>query len=103
MSFATVGSRGKPHVIGIAFVKVRDGKLVITNNYMSSTVKNITKNPSVSIAVWDKKWNGFRIDGKAKQYTSGKWYEAIKRIKENKGEPCSGAIVVTPTKITKLA
>jgi len=103
MSLATANSRGRPHAIAVTFVKVRDGKLVITDNYMGSTATNIRKRQFVSIAVWDKNWTGFGIDGKAEYHSSGKWHEFIKSLKENAGEPCKGAIVVTPLKIRKLA
>lgn len=33
----------------------------------------------------------------------GKWYQKVKEMLENGGEPCKGAILVTITKIKKLA
>ena len=103
LSLATVNSRGEPHIVGVAFVKVREGKLIITNNYMQSTISNIRRSPMVALAVWDKKWKGYEILGHAEHHSSGGWYDFIKRLKENKGQPCRGALVITPTSLKKLA
>ena len=35
--------------------------------------------------------------------TLNKWYEMVKQIPENKGEPCKGAILITINKIKKSA
>jgi len=43
------------------------------------------------------------LGGTAEYFTEGKWYELIKQIPENKGEPCKGAILATINKIKKLA
>jgi uncharacterized pyridoxamine 5'-phosphate oxidase family protein len=102
LALATVGARG-PHVVGVAFVKLREGKLIVTNNYMRSTVRNIALNPRVALAVWDKKWHGCEVFGRAKHYTSGKWLRFVRSLKENAGEPCRGALVITPTAVRKLA
>jgi uncharacterized protein len=68
---ATINSKGNPHVIAVALVKVKDDKIIITNNYMKSTIENIKNNPNVSLAVWNKDCKGYRIDGKAEYYEQG--------------------------------
>ena len=102
VAFATVDLNGNPHVIAVAYVKVKDEKLVLTDNYMKTTCENIKQNPSVSLAVWNKEWVGYRIDGKAQYSQEGEWYDFVKSIEENKNEPCNGAIVIDISKITKL-
>ncbi|MBM3228322.1 pyridoxamine 5'-phosphate oxidase family protein [Candidatus Pacearchaeota archaeon] len=99
VAFATINAKSEPHVIAVAFVKVKDNKIIITNNYMKSTVINLKKSPNVGLVVWDKKWNGIKIQGKAKYFEKGKWIDFIKSIPENKNEPCKGAIVVEINKI----
>ena len=103
VALATVNGEGSPHVIAVAFVKVVDGKLVITDNYMETTISNILETPNVALAAWDKDWEGYRIEGTAEHHTSGEWLEFAKGLEGNKGEPCKGAVVVTPTLIKKLA
>lgn len=102
MSVATTDGRGKPHAIAVAYVKLREGKLVITDNFMKKTVKHIQKRPDVAVAVWNSKWKGYEVKGKARYYASGKWYNIVKRMKENKGYACKGAVVITPMSIKKL-
>lgn len=49
--FATVGKSGKPHNIAVAYVKVVDGKIVISNAHIRESIKNIENNPNVSLVV----------------------------------------------------
>ncbi|HCP08548.1 MAG TPA: hypothetical protein DIT25_01985 [Candidatus Moranbacteria bacterium] len=106
MALATVGKNGKPHNIAVAYVKVVEGKLVISNAHIKVSIKNIEQNPNVSIAVWNKEWEkacvGFEIVGKAKNYTGEKWFEYVCNMPDNEGYKIKSAIVVTPTKIKKL-
>ena len=108
MALATVGADGKPHCIAVAFVKVvSDSQILITDNYMVETRNNIKNSASVSLAVWNKNWKeecrGYALEGQAEHYTSGQWYDRIKALPENKGEPAKGAILITIEKIKKLA
>jgi len=58
IALATVRGN-KPYVIGVAYAKVVDQKtILISDNFMNSTVKNILKNNNVALVVWDKKWKG---------------------------------------------
>ncbi len=102
ISFATMDEKSNPHVILIAYVKVMDNKLIITNNYMVKTIKNIKNNKNVSFALYNKKWKGLYFSGIAKYYTAGKYYEFVKKLKENKKEPCKGVIVVDLKSIREM-
>ena len=104
LSLSTVMSNGKPNAIGVAFVKVVDGnKLLITDNYMNQTAKDIKNNPNVVIVVWDKNMNGCKIIGEAQYFNKGKWIDRVKAMPENKDEPAKGAILVTPELVIKPA
>lgn len=102
MALATADPDGNPHVIAVAYVKVKDEKIVITNNCMKVTIKNLKKNPNVCLAVWDKNWRGYQIKGKAKYFEEGEWYNFVKSLKENKNESCKGAVVIEVKEIKKL-
>ncbi|MCD6550292.1 pyridoxamine 5'-phosphate oxidase family protein [bacterium] len=108
LAFATVDENGNPHCIAVGFVKViSKNQILVTDNYMVGTIKNIQQNPNVALSVWNKEWKekcvGYELRGTAEYFTSGKWYEMIKQIPENKEEPCKGAILITINKIKKLA
>jgi len=105
VAIATVNKKGEPHNISVACVKIKDDKIVITDNYMKSTVENIKNNPKVSLVFWYGKEGseeGYRINGEAKYFNSGKWLEFVKGLKENKDYPAKGAIVIEVNEIKKL-
>ncbi|MDD5606704.1 MAG: pyridoxamine 5'-phosphate oxidase family protein [Candidatus Pacebacteria bacterium] len=99
VAFATVGNN-KPYVIGTAYCRVVEkNKILITDNFMNSTIKNILENNNVALVAWDNKWNGVQIIGKAKYYKKGKWLDFVKNIEENNGMPSKGAILIKINKI----
>ena len=101
IALATV-SAGKPHVIAVADVKVIGNQLIVGDNYMKETIKNIKKNKNVALAVWNKKGSvGYKLKGTAKYFKKGKWLEMVKKI--HKGYPAKGAIIVKINKIKRLA
>lgn len=103
LAFATISNQKKPNVIGVAFVKVvSQNQVLITDNYMKQTRNNLLKNKNVCLAVWNKKWQGYKLIGQAKYYYTGKWKEFVKKMKENKGLPAKGAILITVKKLIKL-
>jgi len=101
IAVATVDSENKPHVIAVMYVKIKDDKIVITNNYMSSTLKNLNNNPNVSLVFWEKE-KGWRIDGRAEYFNSGEWLDFVKGLPENKGESANGALVIDIENIKEL-
>jgi len=82
----------KPHQIAVACVKVLGDSLIITDNFMKETKNNIKLNNKVSLLFWKNK--GYELRGNAKYYSSGKWLNFVKNLKENKGYKPKGAIVV---------
>ena len=103
MALATVDTHGKPNVIAVAYVKViNDNQLVITDNYMIQTRKNILANKNVCMACWDKEWSGYKFVGQAQYHTKGEWKELVEEMLENKDLAVKGAILVTITEIIRL-
>ncbi len=94
-------NNNKPHTIFILYPKIIDNKIVITDNYMKTTINNIKNNENICLAFFESE-KGWRIDGKAKYYNSGKWLKFIKEVKENKGLPAKGAIVIDIEEIREL-
>lgn len=108
LGFATVDPKGNPHNIAVGYVKViSKNQLLISNNYIVDTIKNIKNNNNVSLAVWNSDWKkncvGFELIGKADYFESGKWVDLMKTFPINQGEPCKGAIIVTVNRIEVLA
>ncbi len=105
VAVATVDEKNQPHNISVACVKIKDDKIILTDNYMKSTVENIKKNPNVSLVFWygkEGEEKGYRINGKAEYFDSGKWVEFVKELEENKGYPAKGAIVIEVNEIKEL-
>lgn len=103
MALATSDGQGKPNVIAVACVKViSKNQLLVTDNYMVQTRKNLEKNKNVCLAVWNSD-GGFKLIGKGEYFSDGKWKSQVKKMPENKNLPAKGAIVVTVSKIIKLS
>ena len=108
LTLTTVDKDRSPHSIAVAYVKVvYKDKILVSDNYMKETLENLKINSNVSLLMWNENWKkdcfSFELRGKAQYFTSGKWREDVKKIQENKGNPAKGAILVTITKIKKLA
>jgi predicted pyridoxine 5'-phosphate oxidase superfamily flavin-nucleotide-binding protein len=106
IGFSTVDKSGKPHSIAVAYCKVFGDKIVITNSHINESVKNITSNKNVALVVWNKEWEkacvGFELKGVAKNHLSGRWFEFVKNMLDNKGYKIKSAIVVEVKKIKRL-
>jgi len=98
---ATVNKENKPHSIAIIYAKVQDQKIIITNNFMKTTVENLKNNPHISLVFWEGE-TGFSIDGKEKYPQEGKWFKYVKELKENKRFNPKGAIVIKVKNIKEL-
>jgi len=101
LALATVNKEGNPHCIAVGDIKVISNKqILIGDNYMVETIKNIKENSNIALTVWNNN-EGYEFKGKAEYFTKGKWLELIKKI--HQGYPAKGAILVTINKIKKLA
>jgi uncharacterized pyridoxamine 5'-phosphate oxidase family protein len=101
VALATIDFENKPHNIAVEVNDFKNNKVIITNNQMKKTFKNIKNNPYVSIIFWEGE-DGYRIDGKVEYFDSGKWLEFVKSLPENKGFAANGALVVDVEEITEL-
>ena len=100
VSVATVMPDGRPNVIIIDGVKVvSDTEIVVTDNYMNQTPKDILNNKNVCVLVWEGDLKGYKMIGQAEYLTSGKWLEFVKNLPNNAPHPAKGAILITVEKI----
>ena len=97
---ATVMMDGKPNAICVGSVKVvGDDRLLITDNYMNQTVKDIQGINNVCLIIIDAEQNCRKFVGTAEYFTEGKWKLTVEQMPENKGYSAKGAILVTVSKI----
>lgn len=106
LALSTVDGNGNPHCIAVGDVKVvSKDQLLIGDNYMAETRRNLMKNKNVSLVVWCREWEknceGYELRGSAEYFKEGTLLEKVKEI--HKGFPAKGAILVTVNKIKKLA
>jgi predicted pyridoxine 5'-phosphate oxidase superfamily flavin-nucleotide-binding protein len=107
MGLSTVNKKGEPHNIAVGYVKViSKTELLISDNYFKETSENIKSNPNVSLVVWTPEWKdsciGYELSGKAEYFTSGKWYDEMKKLPINEGAPCKGALIIKINRIKVL-
>jgi len=107
IGLATTDKNGNPHNIAVAYLKViSNNEIIISDNHLNETIENIKRNSNVALVVWRNDWEenciGYELKGKAEYFTKGKWIEFIKKIPENEGEPCKGAILIKINKIKVL-
>ncbi|MEO5366320.1 MAG: pyridoxamine 5'-phosphate oxidase family protein [Magnetococcus sp. WYHC-3] len=101
--FATVMEGDKPNAVGVDKVKVvSENQILITDNYMKQTIKDLAENKNVCIIVWGKELRGYKIIGEAEYHTENDWHERVKNMPENAGEPAKGAILVNVTRVIEL-
>ena len=101
VALATSSRDGQPHNIAVEVNDIKKNKIIITDNYMQKTKDNLKANSRIALAFWEGK-KGFNIEGSAKYYDSGKWLEFVKSLKENKGYPAKGVIVIDIQNIKEL-
>lgn len=98
-------SDGKvPNVVPMAFKNVtEDGKLIIADVFMDTTLKNIAANGQIAIAASNAATlEGYQIKGTAQYLTEGPVVDSVKAMVEGatKGAlKAKGAVIVTPEKI----
>jgi len=98
-------ANGEPNVVPVAFKDVTpDGKLVVGDVFLDTTLKNLTANGGrIAISVYDaKSLEGYQIKGVAEYVTEGEVVKTFKAMVEqmfNGGATAKGALIITPEKI----
>ena len=95
---------GEPNVVPVAFKDVtEDGKLVVGDVFLETTLKNIKANEGkIAISAYDtKSLEGYQIKGTAEYVTEGAIVAAFKTAVEGmfKGATAKGALIITPSKV----
>ena len=93
---ATADKRSKPRAILVEVNKAEADKLIITDNEMKITKKNILENNQVFVLAFAEDYSYcLKIEGEAEYHTKGKWFDFVSGLEENKKYHPKGAIVIT--------
>ena len=104
MGLATCAD-GEPNVVPVAFKDVtEDGKLVVGDVFLETTLKNIKANEGkIAISAYDtKSLEGYQIKGTAEYVTEGEIVDTFKVMVEkmfNGAATAKGALVITLSKV----
>lgn len=98
-------SDNQPNVVPVAFKDVTaDGKLVIGDVFLETTLKNLQANGGkIAISVYNAtSLEGYQIKGTAEYVTSGELVETFKKAVEtifHGAATAKGALIVTPEQV----
>ncbi len=98
-------SNNEPNVVPVAFNDVtEDGKLVVGDVFLETTLKNIEENKGkIAISVYDANHlEGYQIKGVAQYVTQGEIVDTFKAMVEkmfNGSATAKGALIITPDKV----
>ena len=98
-------SDGEPNVVPVAFKDVtEDGKLVVGDVFLETTLKNIKANDGkIAISAYDaQNLEGYQIKGRAEYVTEGEIVDTFKAMVEkmfNGAATAKGALIITPEKV----
>ena len=100
---ATCGGN-EPNVVPVAFKDVtEDGKLVVGDVFLETTLKNLQEGGRIAISVYDaKSLEGYQIKGSAEYVTEGPVVNTFKAMVEkmfNSAATAKGALIITPAKV----
>ena len=98
-------ANGEPNVVPVAFKDVTaDGKLVVGDVFLDTTLKNIAANQGrIAVSVYDaQNLEGYQIKGAAQYVTEGEIVDTFKAMVEkmfNGAATAKGALIITPEKV----
>lgn len=98
-------ANGEPNVVPVAFKDVTpDGKLVVGDVFLETTLKNIAANDGkIAISVYDpQSLEGYQVMGRAEYVTEGEVVSTFKAMVEKMFDGAAtakGALVITPEKV----
>lgn len=98
-------SDGEPNVVPVAFKDVtEDGKLVVGDVFLETTLKNIRDNDGkIAVSVYDaQSLEGYQIKGVAQYVTEGEIVNGFKAMVEKMfhgAVTAKGALIIIPEKV----
>lgn len=94
----------EPNAVPVAFKDVtEDGKLVVGDVFLDTTLKNIRANGRIAVSACDAKtMEGYQIKGTAKYVSEGDVVDTFKKIVSDmfkEAVTAKGALIITPEKV----
>ena len=94
----------EPNSVPVAFKDITaDGKLVVGDVFMDTTLKNVKLNRKIAVSASDAKtMEGYQIKGTAEYITEGEVVDTFKKVVSDmfKGAlTAKGALIITPEKV----
>ena len=94
----------EPNVVPVAFKDVTDeGKLVVGDVFLETTLKNIKANSRIAVSAYDvKSLEGYQVKGRAEYVSEGTLVNGFKVVVEKMfhgAATAKGALIITPEKI----
>ena len=81
---ATSSKEGIPNVVPIGFARPIDEEtILIADNYMNKTRKNLEENPNISLVTKDATKCPFQFKGKIEIFESGKYFDIVTEWGQN--------------------
>ena len=100
---ATADKLGEPNIIVVEVNKLTEKReIVVSDNLMKTTLKNIMENRKVAILFTDNQTCWWRIKGDAKYDKRGKWFNFVKKLKTNIGYKTKGVLIIKVKQIDDL-
>lgn len=95
---------GQPNVVPVAFKDVtEDGKLVVGDVFMDTTIRNINANGRIAVSAYNAQTlEGYQAKGRAEYMTSGPVVDTFKAMVEkmfNGAATAKGALIITPEEV----
>lgn len=92
---ATANKVGNPNIAAAEVNKITaDWEIIITNNQLRKTIKNIIATKKAAILFTDNKKIWWRIYGKASYDRKGKWFNFVKNLKTNRKWSPKGVLII---------
>lgn len=95
---------GEPNVVPVGFKDVTDdGKLVIGDVFLATTLKNVQANGRIAVSAYNAQTTeGYQVKGKAEYVTEGEVVEKFKALADELFHgacTAKGAVIITPEKV----
>ena len=96
---ATSSRDGIPNAVPMGSVRlISDEEILIADNFMYKTRKNLEENPEAAVSFWSSEVHyGYQLKGKARVETSGELLEEQRRIMKERGLKFTSKAVVIIT------
>jgi len=99
LHLATASKTGVPNVAPMGAVMIEDDHILIANNFMNKTMKNILENPQVSVLAWTRELGDcVQFKGTAEVMKDTPEHKKMHEMLEAKkpgAYPCKDLVVIT--------